>query len=103
MANAVEYIFNKAQQLGKPCVINASLGDYIGSHDGLDLESQYISNLLNQQAGRALVAAAGNVGCCLSFPHQPQFGGWRYIFQLVRLQCRLWRGVRSDLCRHCKF
>jgi subtilisin family serine protease len=62
LLHAVQYIFDRAQQLGKPCVINASLGDYYGSHDGLDLESQYISNLINQQSGRFIVAAAGNIG-----------------------------------------
>ncbi|MDQ3050030.1 MAG: S8 family peptidase [Bacteroidota bacterium] len=60
--DAVDYIFNKAQLLGKPCVINASLGDYYGSHDGYDLQSQMISTLLNQQSGRVMVAAAGNAG-----------------------------------------
>ncbi len=60
--DAVDYIFNKAQLLGKPCVINASLGDYYGSHDGYDLQSQMISALLNQQPGRVMVAAAGNAG-----------------------------------------
>ena len=62
MAHAVDYIFTKAQQLGKPCVINASLGDYGGSHDGLDLQAQYISNLLNQQSGRVFVQACGDIG-----------------------------------------
>lgn len=60
--DAVDYIFTKAQLLGKPCVINASLGDYYGSHDGYDLQSQMISNMLNLQSGRAMVAAAGNAG-----------------------------------------
>jgi len=60
--DAVDYIFNKAQLLGKPCVINASLGDYYGSHDGQDLQSVAISNLINQQSGRVIVAAAGNAG-----------------------------------------
>lgn len=67
VAHAVEYIFNKAAQLGKPCVINASLGDYYGSHDGRDLQSQYIRNLIIAQPGRALVAAAGNVGVVYPF------------------------------------
>jgi subtilisin family serine protease len=67
LSHAVEYIFNKAQALGKPCVINASLGDYMGSHDGQDLESQYISNLIDQQSGRVVVAAAGNVGVVYPF------------------------------------
>lgn len=60
--DAVDFIFNRAAILGKPCVINASLGDYYGSHDGYDLQSQMISTLLNQQAGRVMVAAAGNAG-----------------------------------------
>lgn len=62
LSHAVEYIFTKAQQLGKPCVINVSLGDYFGSHDGTDLEARYISNLINQQSGRVVVASAGNIG-----------------------------------------
>ncbi len=66
-AHAVDYIFQKASQLGKPCVINASLGDYYGSHDGRDLQSLFISNLLNAQPGRVLVAAAGNVGVVYPF------------------------------------
>ncbi len=62
MTDAVDYIFNKANTLGKPCVINASLGDYYGSHDGLDLQAQLIKNMINAQPGRAFVAAAGNAG-----------------------------------------
>ncbi len=62
LAHAVAYIFDKAQQLGRPVVINASLGDYYGSHDGLDLESQYISYMIDQQPGRVVVASAGNIG-----------------------------------------
>jgi len=62
LSHAIEYIFAKAQQLGKPCVINVSLGDYFGSHDGTDLEAQYISNLINLQSGRVVVASAGNIG-----------------------------------------
>ncbi|MCC7231853.1 MAG: S8 family peptidase [Bacteroidia bacterium] len=67
LAHAVDYIFSKADQLGKPCVINASLGDYIGTHDGTDLESQYISNRINAHNGRVLVAAAGNIGVVYPF------------------------------------
>ncbi len=62
MTDAVEYIFAKADSLGEPCVINASLGDYFGSHDGKDLQAQFISNKINEKNGRSLVAAAGNAG-----------------------------------------
>lgn len=62
MTDAVDYIYNKANLLGKPCVINASLGDYYGSHDGQDLQAQLISSMINAQTGRSFVAAAGNAG-----------------------------------------
>lgn len=62
IADAVHYLIEKAQLLGKPLVINASLGDYFGSHDGTDLETQIINNLITASPGRALVASAGNAG-----------------------------------------
>lgn len=61
-SDAVSYIFNKATALGKPCVINASVGDYYGSHDATDVQSLLINNFLTAQNGRALVAASGNAG-----------------------------------------
>lgn len=62
IADAVHYIYSKANLLGKPCVINASLGDYFGSHDGLDLQSQLIASEISAQPGRLFVAACGNGG-----------------------------------------
>lgn len=62
VVDAVEYIFRKADAMGKPCVINASLGTYTGSHDGLDLAAQVIDAMLEERNGRAMVAAAGNAG-----------------------------------------
>ncbi len=60
VVDAVSYSFSKAAQLGKPCVINASIGTYMGSHDGYDLPAQLINNLLDEQGGRSFVCAAGN-------------------------------------------
>ena len=62
VADAVSYIFEKADALGKPCVINISAGTYFGSHDGKDLQAQVIDNLITQQNGRSVVCAAGNTG-----------------------------------------
>ncbi|CAN5200293.1 hypothetical protein BH09BAC1_BH09BAC1_15260 [soil metagenome] len=62
VTDAVEYIFRKADAMGRPCVINASLGTYVGSRDGLDLNAQLIDALLDERSGRAMVAAAGNAG-----------------------------------------
>lgn len=58
--DGVHYLFQKADQLGQPCAINSSVGSYSSGHDGKDLYSQLIDNMLDQQAGRVLVQAAGN-------------------------------------------
>ncbi len=62
IADAIAYIYDRADELNKPCVINTSLGSYAGSHDGKDLLSQTIDNLIEEHSGRSLVAAAGNLG-----------------------------------------
>jgi subtilisin family serine protease len=62
ISDALQYIITKSQLLNKPLVVNASLGDYYGSHDGYDLETQIINNLVSNVPGRALVAACGNAG-----------------------------------------
>jgi subtilisin family serine protease len=66
VADAVDYIFKKADALGMPCVINTSIGTYYGSHDGDDLATHMMEALLDQSPGRVLVAAAGNAG---NIPH----------------------------------
>jgi len=60
--DAVNYIFDKADALGKPCVINASIGSHDGSHDGSDPESVMLDQLITESPGRALCASAGNEG-----------------------------------------
>lgn len=65
ITDAIAYIYERANTLGKPCVINTSVGLYDGSHDGTDLTAQLIDAMITEQNGRALVAAAGNAG---SFP-----------------------------------
>lgn len=59
VAEAVAYIFEKAGELGMPCVINMSLGQNGGSHDGESLVERAIDRLL-EQPGRAMTIAAGN-------------------------------------------
>lgn len=62
IADGVSYLVDKAQQAGKPISINISVGDYYGSHDGTDLETQLINSLITAAPGRVLTAAAGNAG-----------------------------------------
>ena len=62
IADACDYIFKVADSLGKPAVINISLGDYLGSHDGNDPAADLIESLLDLSPGRIVVSAAGNAG-----------------------------------------
>lgn len=62
VADGVQYIVNKAAIIGKPFVINASVGDYYGSHDGTNSEAKLIDGLIAGIPGRAMVGAAGNAG-----------------------------------------
>jgi subtilisin family serine protease len=65
VTDAVQYIFEKADELNKPCVINTSFGTYVGSHDANDLTARIIENLITEKDGRSIVAAAGNAGNAL--------------------------------------
>lgn len=62
--DAVNYIFFKAKQLNKPCVINISLGNQYGSHTEYDDYNQAMDELVNYygQNGHIIVWAAGNDG-----------------------------------------
>lgn len=62
VVDATAYIYAVADSLNMPCVINASIGDYFGSHDGTDPAAFLIDSLTNYKPGRAFVAAAGNAG-----------------------------------------
>ncbi len=81
LARAVKYIFQKADELGMPCVINISLGSAGGSHDGQSLVERAFDDML-QQPGRVLVKSAGNLhGKSTHFSDQLRLGGqnltWR--------------------------
>ncbi len=58
-AEAVRYILEKAGNLSKPAVINMSLGDNIGAHDGTSLLERAIDFELGQP-GRCMCKSAGN-------------------------------------------
>jgi len=60
---AVAYIFSKALKKGRPCVINMSLGQNLGAHDGESILERTIDSHLTS-GGYAAAVAAGN-------QHQP--------------------------------
>jgi hypothetical protein len=53
------YIFARAAQARKPCVINISMGDNQGPHDGTTQGERFLDNLL-ALPGRAITLSAGN-------------------------------------------
>ena len=57
----VEYVFDVADSLGLPAVVNLSLGGHEGPHDGTSLFEQGLDELA-EGAGRAIVVSAGNEG-----------------------------------------
>lgn len=62
IVNGISYIIQKAATLGKPVVINMSLGGHDGSHDGTSTEEIAVNGVLNNAAGKQIVIAAGNEG-----------------------------------------
>lgn len=60
LSDAMKYIYDYAESVGKPCVINMSLGTHIGPHDGTSTFDQIADNL--QGPGRLFAGAAGNEG-----------------------------------------
>ncbi|MCU0890168.1 MAG: S8 family peptidase [Sandarakinorhabdus sp.] len=59
--DAVNFCYQQAAALTRPCVVNMSLGDNLGPHDGTSLLERGLDNLLGGQ-GRAFVKSAGNAG-----------------------------------------
>lgn len=62
VVDAVRWVVQQAAQLDRPVSINLSLGDYYGSHDGLDPAALMIDQILMEEPGRSLACAAGNSG-----------------------------------------
>lgn len=60
ISDAVAYIYKYAESVGKPCVVNLSLGMTTGPHDGTSAFDQVADAL--QGPGKLLVGSAGNFG-----------------------------------------
>ncbi len=58
---AVKFVFDRAEELGMPAVVNLSLGSDFGAHDGSSGLEQGLSSMVGAAfPGRAIVVAAGN-------------------------------------------
>ena len=60
ISDAIAYIYGYAESVGKPCVINMSLGNHLGPHDGTSAFDQVADK--QQGNGRLLVGSVGNNG-----------------------------------------
>ncbi|MBD2677519.1 MULTISPECIES: S8 family peptidase [Nostoc] len=60
IADGIRYIFRVARQLGRPAVVNLSLGGHADAHDGSDSLSKVID--AETGPGRIVCCAAGNEG-----------------------------------------
>jgi len=60
VADAVRYVFRVAHEMGRPAVVNLSLGGHDDAHDGSDSLSQIIDG--ESGPGRIVCCAAGNEG-----------------------------------------
>jgi subtilisin family serine protease len=71
--DAINWIFQKATELGKPCVINMSMGSDYGPHDGSTAEERGLDDLTG--AGKIICLSAGNAGSSWSGPSFDTHGG----------------------------
>jgi subtilisin family serine protease len=60
IADGIAYIFDQAEQLSMPAVINLSLGEHFGPHDGTSMFDRFIDSITGP--GKIIVGAAGNEG-----------------------------------------
>jgi subtilisin family serine protease len=66
---AVRFIFERAQEMGMPAVVNLSLGSDFGPHDGSTAFERGLGRWVgSEHPGRAVVVAAGNSGALLRVP-----------------------------------
>ncbi len=60
IADGIKYIQNYAASVGKPCVINMSIGRHDGPHDGTSYADRFVDSLIGP--GKLVVVAGGNDG-----------------------------------------
>lgn len=84
IANAVKYIFDYADRVGKPCVINMSLGTNDGPNDGTSFLCRVFDSMSGP--GRICVLSAGNDGNAPICFHHTLYGVTDTVTTLLRNQ-----------------
>jgi subtilisin family serine protease len=63
LLNAARFVFDRAEALAMPAVVNLSVGGDFGPHDGTSALEKGLASLVgDDKPGRAIVVAAGNSG-----------------------------------------
>jgi len=71
---ATRFVFERAQELGAPAVVNLSLGSDFGGHDGQTVLERGLASFVGKSfPGRAIVVAAGNSGGIYSGEEYPDY------------------------------
>lgn len=103
LLEAVDYIFDKAAQLGRQAVVNLSLGTHGGPHDGSTPAERGFDNLL-QAPGRTIVISAGNSFQRRSHASgrleagQSRVVGWeKFADDTTTNECEVWYDRQGDL------
>lgn len=60
LTDGVQYIFNYADSIDKPCVVNISMGSLLGPHDGTETCCRILDSMI--KPGRLICGSAGNSG-----------------------------------------
>ena len=58
IVDGVDYIFRESEKQGRPCVVNLSLGDGIGGHDGTNFMDIMLDRMVGP--GKIITVAMGN-------------------------------------------
>jgi subtilisin family serine protease len=71
VAATAKFVFDRADEMKQPCVLNLSIGSDYGAHDGSDILDRRLSRLVgDNKPGHAIVAAAGNSGSLYLFSNE---------------------------------
>jgi subtilisin family serine protease/predicted small lipoprotein YifL len=90
LLNAVRFVFDRADALGLPAVVNVSLGGDYGPHDGTSTLEEGLAAFVGPgRPGRAIVVAAGNSGGILTDQQGQTFGPHTESRTLARSTTRL--------------
>jgi subtilisin family serine protease len=76
IVTATRFVFDRAEQMGLPAVVNLSLGGDFGPHDGTTpIEIALAAMVGPSHPGRSIVVAAGNSGALYRGDHEGQVLG----------------------------